>query len=175
MEVLSLPKRIKTVLRRMVSGRKMEHRLVQRGQIISLQAKGEGPTQTACSLGITPHPAYKWRKRRETSAGQLSSLANEQGGGKELREAIKSVLSDASRSGKPAKFSAEVITQLTALACESPPESGYPISHWTPGELRQELIKREIVSDISIRSAGRFLRGGPSQTPSDRLLVESGH
>lgn len=158
MDPLSLPNRLKAILRRLVNGHKIEHRLRQRGQIILLLTKGETPTQIARSLGITPHPVYKWRKRWEESAEQLAPFAQGQGSEKEARAAIQSALADAPRSGKPADFSAEVITQLIALACESPGESGYPISHWTPRELRQEMIKRKIVSDISIRSVGRFLK-----------------
>lgn len=44
-----------------------------------------------------------------------------------------------------------------ALACESPEDSGRPISHWTPRELADETIKRGIVKTISPRHLGRFL------------------
>ncbi len=36
-----------------------------------------------------------------------------------------------------------------ALACEKPPESERPVSHWTATELAQEAVKRAIVEKIS--------------------------
>jgi transposase len=71
-------------------------------------------------------------------------------------------LSDAPRSGSPGKFSAEQVTQIIAIACEVPQDSGYPVSHWTPQELAMEAKKRGIVASISDRQVGRFLKRGGS-------------
>jgi hypothetical protein len=59
-----------------------------------------------------------------------------------------------------------------ALACEDPQASSLPISHWTPKELANEAIRRGIVSSISPRSVGRFLKGGQSPAPSEPLLAQ---
>jgi transposase len=75
-----------------------------------------------------------------------------------LREAIVDVLSDAPRPGTPATFTAEQVSQIVALACEPPKLSGRPIDHWTLRELRDEAIKRKIVTDISVSQVGRFLQ-----------------
>jgi len=61
-------------------------------------------------------------------------------------------------------FTAEHICQLIAIACEAPPEH---LSHWTPPELAQTLIKRGIVETISASSVGRFLKSGGFETASD--------
>jgi len=66
-------------------------------------------------------------------------------------------LKDAERSGAPATFELEQIMHLFALACESPEESGRPISHWTSRELADEMIQRGIVTTISPRHVGRLL------------------
>jgi transposase len=66
-------------------------------------------------------------------------------------------LQDAERPGAPLTFSPEQQTTLFALACEDPARSGRPISHWTPRELADELIKRQIVESISPRHVGRLL------------------
>jgi hypothetical protein len=59
-----------------------------------------------------------------------------------------------------------------AIACEPPESSGRPISHWTPGEIAAEAIKRGIVETISERHVGRFLKSGRPQAPSKSLLAQ---
>jgi putative transposase len=66
-------------------------------------------------------------------------------------------LEDAARSGKPATFTIEQLTQLYALACDPPEKYARPISHWTPRELADELIQQKIVESISPRHVGRLL------------------
>jgi len=61
---------------------------------------------------------------------------------------------------------------IVALACTPPSEAGRPVEDWTPRELAEEAVKRQVVSAISPRSVGRFLKAGPAQAPSEPLLVE---
>ena len=88
-----------------------------------------------------------------------------------LQPLILEVLSDAPRRGKPAEFTPEEITQIVALSCESPEQSGRPITQWTQRELADEAEKRGIVKKISHRSVGRFLKRGRSQAPSVAVLA----
>lgn len=67
------------------------------------------------------------------------------------------VLSDAPRSGSTGTFTAEQVTQILALACESPELSGRPIDRWTHRELADEVIHRGIVTTISTSQVGRYL------------------
>jgi transposase-like protein len=41
-------------------------------------------------------------------------------------------------------------------------ECGRPVTHWTPRELADEAVKRKIVSSISPRHVGRFLKKSTS-------------
>jgi putative transposase len=66
-----------------------------------------------------------------------------------LKAAIRETLSDAPRSGSPGKFSAAQVCEILAVACELPGDSGRPISQWTREELRDEVIKRGLVDNIS--------------------------
>lgn len=77
-----------------------------------------------------------------------------------LREAIEDLLSDSPRRGCPGKFTAEQVTQILAVACEPPEDSGRPVTHWTARELADEVIQRGIVPSISPRHVGRFLSAG---------------
>jgi len=92
---------------------------------------------------------------------------------KQLTQLIISVLQDSERPGTPANFSTEQVVQIVALACESPSESGRPVSHWTPAELADEAVKRGIVEEISPRSVGRFLKRGYSTTSDARRLANA--
>ena len=66
-------------------------------------------------------------------------------------------LADAPRPGGPVTFTLEQTLQLFALACENPADSRRPISHWTPRELADEMVKRGWVERISPRHVGRLL------------------
>ena len=73
-------------------------------------------------------------------------------------------LSDKARPGCPGKFSAEQICQIMDVACETPEESGLPLSHWTLTELAAELIRRNIVESISTSQMRVFLKSGRNKT-----------
>jgi transposase len=81
-------------------------------------------------------------------------------------------LTDDERSGAPPTFTPEQWCQIIALACEDPETSGRPITHWTPRELAEEAVKREIVASISTRHVGRFLKSGGIEAAQDRLLAQ---
>jgi len=130
--------------------------LVKRSQIILGSAAGLSITAQAKALGMERNSVQKWRERWQAAQARRG-VALETG---KLREAIEETLADQARSGVPPTFSAEHIVQIVALACEPPEASGYPISHWTPKDVARESIKRGIVSSISERQVGRFLKRG---------------
>ena len=74
-----------------------------------------------------------------------------------LRRAIEDVLSDAPRAGSPGTFTAEQVTQVLAVACEEPSQSGLPIDDWTGRELAAEVTRRKIVEAISPSTVQRYL------------------
>ena len=88
--------------------------------------------------------------------------------------AVEERLEDLPRSGAPARITADQRCQIEALACEQPEKGGRPISHWTGREIADELIKRGIVEQISARHAGRLLKRGGHQAPSNPLLADAG-
>ena len=71
---------------------------------------------------------------------------------------IEDRLQDAPRPGAPAKITADQRCRIEALACEKPENSERPITHWSAREIADELIKREIVAEISPRHAARLLK-----------------
>ena len=130
-------------LERLVRRRRTPQQVALRAKIILRAGVGEGHGEISRGLEITKDTCRLWRKRwLELQDSELS---------------IEERLSDAARPGTPAKFSLEQITQLYALACEPPENYGRPISHWSPRELADELVKQEVVESISQRHVGRLL------------------
>jgi len=130
--------------------------LVTRSKIIVGAAAGESISQQSRDLGVVRKAVQHWREkwenqREERQAGEATG---------QLAETLWQVLHDGYRSGAPATFTAEQVVQIIAVACEDPQHSGYPFSHWTPKEVAQEVIQRRIVSHISPRQVGRFLKRG---------------
>jgi len=166
---LPVSQRQREVLEQIVRRGKSQQQHVIRARIILMGSDGFGNAEIADTLSITRRTVYHWRERWLSQTDhlyQVEAEADEQA----LSEAILSTLSDAPRSGTPVTYSAETVCQIIAVSCEDPSACGYPLSHWTPQALRLEVIGREIVSDISVRQIGRFLKGGRSNAFSGALL-----
>jgi putative transposase len=142
--------------------------LVKRSAVILKAASGATTRSIAAASGQRRDTVQRWRDRWYASQAEREQAEND----KALRQVIEQTLADGPRQGAPATFSAEQIVQIVALACEVPEASGYPVSHWTPREVRQEAIKRGIVDQISERQVGRFLERGRSQAASQPLLAQ---
>jgi hypothetical protein len=111
----------------------------------------------AAEVGLHRAQVALWRKRWSESWPALIAIECRESTA-ELSRAIEQVLSDAPRSGSPGTFTAEEVTEILAVACESPKDSGRPIDCWTHRELTDEVIKRKIVPAISISQVGRYLK-----------------
>lgn len=103
---------------------------------------GKSNREIARNLYINRHTASLWRNRwLETDGRELLPVQR---------------LQDSERAGAPVKFSMEQVVELFALACSAPEDYGLPISHWTPRELANEIIKQGIIESISVRHVGRL-------------------
>lgn len=135
--------------------------LVTRARIILLAADGARNQHIADDLGLHVQTVSYWRGRWLEAAEALAHAETDE---KLFSKLLHEALSDRQRSGAPITFTAEQVCQIVALACESPQDSGRPVTHWTPKELAEEAIKRGIVAKISPRSVGRFLKRSRDQT-----------
>ena len=162
----------KTFLDRLASRAKTQQRLALRANILLALDQGRSVSQTARDLHIVRNTVTKWRDRWRAAQPRLAQ-AQQAPGDQDAFEALAlAVLGDAPRTGKPADFTPEQITQIVALSCESPQDSGRPITNWTQRELADEAIKRGLVKQISHRSVGRFLKRGRSQAASVAILAD---
>jgi putative transposase len=122
------------------------------------------------AVGLGREAVRMWRQRWQGAAARRAEATAED------REAVlDAILADAPRPGAPARFSAEQVARIVAVACEKPDDkSQRPVSHWVPRELAAEVIARNIVPSISARHVGRFLDvgRGRSSAASQPLLAD---
>lgn len=142
-KVLNLNDGDRSELQQLINRHNTAQQIVLRAKIILLASEGKNHGEIARTLDISLDMARLWRNRwLETSGSELSIIQR---------------LQDMERIGAPVKFSMEQIIELFALACSPPEDYGRPISHWTPRELADEIMKQEIIESISIRHVGRLL------------------
>ena len=170
--VMLLTDRQRAMLEDTVHSRRRPHDEVQRATIILQSADGARTRHLAEALRVSDPTVRLWRRRWAQAAPQLAA-AEAEADDETLRGLLQQVLHDAPRRGRPATFTAEQLCQIIAVACEVPEASDRPVSHWTPRELADEVIKRGLVPTISPRSIGRFLKGGGLKTASVAVLAQS--
>lgn len=144
-------------LNRAVRREKSTQQQVRRCSVVLLAGDGCDNCAIARQLNLTLQTVRRWRLRwLQVRPAMLTAEQN--GDDKQLEQLIVEALSDEERSGRPAIFTPEQICQIIALACENPEDSQRPISHWTPKEVADEVIKRGIADSISLRTVERFFK-----------------
>jgi transposase len=177
-----ITERQQEILTTMTRSRGCGQGLALRARMILLAFEGWENEAIAELLECERHGIGVWRRRWKSGFDNLvrTECLEEPAA---LRHAIEEVLSDLPRPGSPGKFTAEQITQIFAVACEPPEQSGRPVTHWTSAELAEEVVKRGIVPSISARQIRRFLNSAdlkPHQSrywlnadPKDRELFDA--
>jgi len=154
---ITLSARQRKLLKRLRRQRNLPQCLVWRIEIILRAAKGHSNSQIARHLHLDRQTVQLWRTRWIRAAARLQA-ADEAGITRREWEALlKEILADAPRSGAPGKFSAYQIAQIIVVACQQPRVFARPVTHWTPAELADEVVKQGIVPAISVRTVGRLL------------------
>lgn len=149
-------------LKKMVKRHTVSQQIALRGRLVLAAAIGKSNSQISKEYKVSRQMVRLWRERwLMLQPIPLSEMDAEER------------LEDSPRPGAPAQITADQRCQIEALACEQPEKSGRPISHWTGWEIADELIKRGIVAQISPRHAGRLLKRGRYQAPSNPLLADT--
>ncbi len=139
----------RTALEQLARRPSTPQQLALRARIVLAAADGQNHAQIARALDLAVATARLWRTRwLECAAATLEDLP------------VVDRLSDAPRSGKPVRITAEQVCQILELACEAPERAGRPISQWTAREIADEVKARGIVAQISDRHAARLLKRG---------------
>jgi putative transposase len=131
-------------LQQLINRHNTPQQIVIRAKIILMASEGQNHREIARNLDINRQMARLWRNRWLETEGQELSIFQR--------------LQDQERVGTPVKFSMEQVIELFALACSPPEDYGRTISHWTPRELADEIMKQGIIESISIRHIGRLLQ-----------------
>jgi transposase len=159
------------VLQELSRSRTVAKGIVQRALILVLGFQGLKNEQIAVEVGLIRRQVGLWRQRWRDAWDSLCAWECTEP--HRLREAILEVLSDAPRPGSPGKVTAEQVAQILAVACESPKLSGRPITRWTHRELRDEVLKREIVASISVAQVGRYLQQAALQPHRSKMWLNT--
>jgi transposase len=167
---VKVTKRQKQVLERVARTKLAPQQLVERCRIVLMSAEGRENADQADELDVDRQRVRRWRHRWAKAREDLVAAERERATDKDLEKLIINALADDKRSGAPPKFCPEQVAAIIALACESPAESGLPVSHWTPPELAREAINRRIVQSISPRQVDRFL----ARRTCDRTRASTG-
>ena len=144
------------ILRENAVGTHTPMHLKIRSRIILNASKGWHNNTIEENMGIDAKTVKRWRDRYSGYKTELTRIEAETP--HKLRRTIEEILSDAQRPGGPCKFTDDEIAAIIALACEDPSKFNLPFSHWTPSLLKIEVIKLGIVSEISVRQIGRYLK-----------------
>ena len=140
-------------LERLIRTHGTTQQIALRARMILLSAEGLKVGEIAARLDVWRKTVSQWRARWRSGADSSA----------EVRER----LSDAPRSGAPARIKPEQACAIIALACETPESSGLPFTHWSERALADEAVRRGIVDRISQRSVGRILKRSRSQATRD--------
>ncbi len=148
-QVVNLSEAEQQGLEKLIKRHQVGQQIALRAKIVLAAAGGLKNQEIAQKYDVTLDTVRLWRNRwvklQDISLDDLS---------------LEDRLADAPRPGAPAKITADPRCRIEALACETPEESGRPITHWTVREIADELKKRKIVEDISPRHAARLLKRG---------------
>jgi transposase len=155
--VIKLVPKLQALLEKISRRQTAAQHLVKRARIILNAAQALNNSQIAKLLNIDLNTVRTWRGRWLGAEERLLNGVKEGLSDRELLKLIEETLADAPRAGTPDTFEPEQLVQIVAVACENPRLSDREISHWTPRELADEVIKRKIVLTISSRHVGRLL------------------
>jgi transposase len=169
---ITITERQQEILRTICNAPTTPSQLQQRASIILLAFDGLSNPEIAAQVGLSGRQVGLWRRRWAKAWDRLIQIECSQTHAA-FRRAVGKVLSDEPRPGAPGKFTPEQITQILAVACEPPEESGRPITHWTAYELADEVVKRGIVESISTAQVGRYLREAKLQPHKSRYWLNT--
>jgi transposase len=133
----------RTVIEKLARSRTEEARLVERAQIVLALADGQRPSHVAARLRYSRPKVYLWLKR--FNALGLAGLR------------------DDARSGRPATYTPDEVSEVIAAALTKPQELELPFASWTLDRLQAYLneqkgipIKRSRIDEILVAEGLRW-------------------
>lgn len=153
---VNLSEKQRKILTQMQTGTHSPQHFKQRAEIVLLASNGYSNNEMERFLKISGETITKWRNRYAAKEKELAKTEEENP--RKLRSNIEKVLSDEQRSGRAPTFTDEQVACIIAMSCQKPDAIGLPFSHWTLELLKDEAIRKGIVSTISKSQIRRFLK-----------------
>jgi len=154
--IISLSDKVRTLLSALKEGTHSPKHLAQRSSIILMAADHHTNTAIAQRTGWNRNTIKQWRMRWASAATEVAAIEADRPWA--LRQCVESALQDKDRSGRPSTFTSEQVAHIIKVALDPPEVYGVPLSHWTPSALAREAVKQDIVTSISSKQVGRFLK-----------------
>jgi putative transposase len=167
---------VREIVERISRSQTSSVREVDRSELLLLLLSGHSNRYISLTYGYNWNRVKRWRDRWLSYEGifeEIESRSNKYHMEHDVEQAVRACLSDAPRIGGPSKFTSEEYCRILGVSLEDPSLSGRPISQWTLDELRDEVSKRGIVSDISRSHLGAFLKGERDKAAQDTGLAQS--
>ncbi len=140
----------------------LSQKYIPRIKIILLSSSGESYKRMNVLVKVTDATISFWKKRWIKSTEFLTEATKGPSGqGIEdgtLLSLMMTILDDAERSGAPPQITHQQCKAIQTVACGSPSEYGYPITHWTHIELAIAVVEQGIIDSISPSQVGRILK-----------------
>ena len=144
------------IIKTMTKATHLEKHYIDRAIIILKAIEDFANNHIANVLEIERNTVKLWRKRWAENQAILNQV--EKDNPKQLENAIKDVLDDAERKGRPTVFKQEQVAAIVAISLQTPKSLNVPISNWTCSDIADIAVRTGIVESISESQVRRFLK-----------------
>lgn len=163
------------VLDKVLNSGVISHRQAKRLNVIRDKCvHGLRRAQTARTHGVGLAFVDRWKKRWLATSDQrqawFSEANAEQRSFRSDQAFILSIVSDAARSGAPAKFDEATKNKIIAMALRKPEDEGVPIEKWSYEILAAHLVESGVVDAICSSTVSNFLKSARGESSSQHLL-----
>lgn len=143
-KAIELSDRVSQLLKESLSKRQISKHIYERIYIVVRSSARQMSKDIAKELGCDGRKVSLWRTRWHHRTKGIDITLDENGerlSDKKVMERVHELLSDAPRSGSPARITEQEKIRLQALACENPEDYGHPFTVWTHKELSKQAEK----------------------------------
>ncbi len=148
-----------------------KHAIWKRVNIFLDAVRGLTDAAIARLYNVSINFVARWRKRLTDALSMLNHIAQKRP--ESLENKVYEVLNDKARSGRPPKFDAVTRTFVIGIACNTPEDYGYIRSHWSLPVLRNVILSKNIVPEISCATISRILKEADLKPYKHRYWLHS--
>lgn len=171
-KTIKLTKLQSDYLTNLKNSRKSSKDLSKRSEVILLFSSGSNYKEIMKYTGLSNKPVIKWCLRWHSTSDNLLTLEkSSQVSASSYRKAIRNVLSDAPRSGRPPRITPEQQCKIISLSCQPPDaNSAEKGSVWSVRALTREIKYQNIVPVISKTWVGDFLKSDEYKATQSKIM-----